>query len=309
MRRAFSESLVKIGAENPRLMLLTGDLGFQVFDEFEAAYGPRYVNVGVAEAQLVCASAGLALEGWSPVAYSIASFVTGRAFEQIRVSVAYPGLPVAIVGAGGGYTYSASGPTHHAADDLALMSTLPGMTVVAPGDPEEVSQLFPQLIANHGPAYFRVGRFGEPRYDAEEPAVLGKARLLRNGEQIAILTTGDMAAVTLEAVELLKADGILPIVYQYHTVKPLDTKTLNSLAGEVSTIVVAEEQTPIGGLAAGINAWRATWDGPMKIVRVGPPDRFILGNLERAVLRGRHCYDAMAIAKACSEVWNQSPSS
>ena len=303
MRRAFSESLVKIGAENPRLMLLTGDLGFQVFDEFEAAYGPRYVNVGVAEAQLVCASAGLALEGWSPVAYSIASFATGRAFEQIRVSVAYPGLPVVIVGAGGGYTYSASGPTHHAADDLALMSTLPGMTVVAPGDPEEVSQLFPQLIANRGPAYFRVGRFGEPRYDAEEPAVLGKARLLRNGEQIAILTTGDMAAVTLEAVELLKADGIRPIVYQYHTVKPLDTETLNNLADKVSTIVVAEEQTPIGGLAAGVNAWRATWDGPIRIVRVGPPDAFALGSLEREALRERLNYNSASIAKACAANW------
>ena len=106
---------------------------------------------------------------------------------------------VVIVGAGGGYTYSASGPTHHAADDLALMTTLPGMTVVAPGDPEEVSQLFPQLIEMNSPAYFRVGRFGEPRYEAEEPPVLGKARLLRDGEQIAILTTGDMAAIALEA--------------------------------------------------------------------------------------------------------------
>jgi transketolase C-terminal domain/subunit len=148
-----------------------------------------------------------------------------------------------------------------------------------------------------------VGRFGEPRYDAEEAPVLGKARLLRNGEQIAILTTGDMAAIALDAVELLRLDGIRPIVYQIHTVKPLDTQTLDQLAEKVGTFIVAEEQTPIGGLAAAVNNWRASWDGPIRIVRVGPPDAFALGNLERDVLRSRHNYDAASIAKACAANW------
>jgi len=290
-------------------MLLTGDLGFQVFDEFQELYGPRYVNVGVAEAQLICISAGLALEGWSPVAYSIASFATGRAFEQIRVSVAYPGLPVVIVGAGGGYTYSPSGPTHHAPDDLSLMMSLPGMIVVAPGDPEEVTQLFPQFLKQSGPSYFRVGRYGEPKYQAEEEPVLGRARLLRDGEQVAILTTGDMAAVALDAVELLRPDGIRPIVYQIHTVKPVDTETLNRLAERVGTFIVAEEQIPLGGLSAAVNAWRATWDDPIRIVRVGPPDAFLLGNLKREVLRKRYNFDAASIATACAANWKQLSSS
>lgn len=309
MRKAFSDSLVQIAASNPRVMLLTGDLGFQVFDEFQELYGPRYVNVGVAEAQLICASAGLALEGWSPVAYSIASFATGRAFEQVRISVAYPGLPVVIVGAGGGYTYSASGPTHHAPDDLTLMTSLPGMTVMAPGDPEEVTQLFPQVLKLSGPSYFRIGRYGEPKYQAEEPPVLGRARLLRDGEQVAILTTGDMAAVALEAVELLRPDGIRPIVYQIHTVKPLDTESLNQLAEKVGTFIVAEEQIPLGGLSAAVNSWRASWDGPIRVVRVGPPDAFALGSLEREALRKRDGYDAISIAKACAANWKQLSSS
>ncbi len=105
MRRAFSDTLVALAEENPRVMFLTGDLGFQVFDDFKLKFGPRYLNVGIAEAQMICASAGLAMEGWRPVAYSIASFATARAFEQIRISVCYPGLPVVVVGAGGGYTY------------------------------------------------------------------------------------------------------------------------------------------------------------------------------------------------------------
>src|SRR5207253_5232671 len=121
MRKALAESLVQLAAQEPRLMFLTGDLGFQMFDEFKERYPGRYVNVGVAEAQLVCCAAGLALEGWRPVIYSIASFATGRAFEQLRVSVAYPGLPVVVIGAGGGYTYASSGVTHHAVEDLALM--------------------------------------------------------------------------------------------------------------------------------------------------------------------------------------------
>ena len=308
MRKAFSESLVRIAATDPRLMLLTGDLGFQVFDEFQELYGPRYVNVGVAEAQLICAAAGLALEGWTPVAYSIASFATGRAFEQVRISVAYPHLPVVIVGAGGGYTYSDSGPTHHAPDDLALMMSLPGMTVVAPGDPEEVTQLFPQMLKGSGPSYFRIGRYGEPTYRAEEAPVLGKARLLRDGEQIAILTTGDMAAVALEAVDLLRPDGIRPIVYQIHTVKPLDTATLNQLAEKVGTIIVAEEQMPFGGLSAAVNAWRASWESPMRVVRIGPPDTFALGSLKREDLRKRDNYDAVSIAKTCVANWKATSS-
>src|SRR3989338_5271951 len=144
MRHAFAETLTRLAAEDPQLVFLTGDMGFQMFDEFKRRYGPRYVNVGVAEAQLINAAAGLALEGWRPVAYSIASFLTARPFEQIRVSVNYHNLPVLIVGAGGGYAYAASGVTHHAADDLALMAVLPNMRVVAPGDPNEVAKLVPQ---------------------------------------------------------------------------------------------------------------------------------------------------------------------
>src|SRR5574341_684609 len=130
MRRALAEGLIHAADADPRIIFLTGDLGFQVFDAFRDRFGPRYVNVGVAEAQMVCAAAGLALGGWHPVAYSIASFATGRAFEQMRVSVNYQRLPVLLVGAGGGYFYAPAGVTHHAVEDLGLMSLLPGMTVV-----------------------------------------------------------------------------------------------------------------------------------------------------------------------------------
>lgn len=295
-----------VAAENPRVMLLTGDLGFQVFDEFARRFGPRYVNVGVAEAQLVCCAAGLALEGWRPVVYSIGSFMTGRSFEQIKISVSYPNLPVVVVGAGGGFTYSNSGVTHHSPDDLGLMSSLPSMRVVAPGDPNEVAQLLPQLFDQPGPSYIRVGRYGEPSYDAKAPAVLGRSRLLRDGERVAIMSTGDIAAVALDAADILQSEGIRPIMCQMHTVKPLDTAALDALAQEVETMIVVEEHLPLGGLFAAINHWYASSRHRPNLVRLGAPDALVLGNPQRDDLRRRINLDAESIAQVCRDAWHES---
>jgi len=304
VRKAFADSLLNLAAGNSRIIFLTGDLGFQVFDEFHARFGSRYINAGIAEAQMVCAAAGLAKEGWRPLVYSIASFATGRAFEQIRVNIAYPHLPVVVVGAGGGYTYASSGVTHHAAEDLALMSLLPGMTVVAPGDAHEVTELLPQLLQLGGPSYIRIGRYGEATYQADAPVELGRARLLRPGEQVALISTGDLASVTLQAARQLGAEGIHPVVYQMHTVKPLDTATLDELVGRVETLIVVEEHGPLGGLATAVGTWRAARREAPRVVRLGPPDALALGSLDRETLRHRWEYDADAIAQACRAAWS-----
>jgi transketolase len=303
VRRAFADALFAGASADPRLIFLTGDLGFGVFDAFKERFGPRYVNVGVAEAVLVQAAAGLAAEGWRPVAYSIASFLTGRAFEQIRICVSYPGHPVVLVGAGGGYTYANSGVTHHAGEDLALMSSLPGMTVVAPGDPSEVAQLLPQLLRLSGPSYIRVGRYGEPTYEALEPPVLGRARLLRPGERVAVFVAGDIAPEVRRAVDGLAADGPRPTVYQVHTVKPLDVETLASVAGRVDAIVAVEEHMPTGGLAAGLASWLAARPGSPRLVRLGAPDALALGNPGRETLRRRFGVDAESVAAAIRAAW------
>lgn len=257
------------------------------------------MNVGVAEAQLICTAAGLALEGWSPVAYSIASFATARCFEQTRTSVCYPQLPVVVIGAGGGYTYSTTGVTHHAVDDFALMSVLPGMIVVAPGDPNEVTQ----LLKHDGPSYLRIGRYGEPTYEAVEAPVLGRARLLRDGEAVGVVSTGDMASEVLKALDVLSSESILPIAYQMHTVKPLDRFALDTLADRVETIIVVEEHVPSGGLGAAVNAWRAAREKGPRIIRLGPPDEFALGSLKRDDLRRRLNFDAAAIETVCHSAW------
>jgi transketolase len=300
MRRAFSQALFELATHEGRLAFITADLGFQVFDDFEKRFPSRYVNVGVAEAQGIYVAAGMAAEGWLPITYSIASFATGRPLEQIRFCVSYPALPVTLVGAGRGYTYSTSGVSHHAVDDIALMSALPNMRVVIPGDPGEIAQLLPQVVASRGPSYFTVGRFGEPRFDAEEQAILDKARLLRGGKTpVAIFTTGEMANEVLAAHRLLTAQGIEPRIYQLHTVKPLDTATLEWVATEVAAMVIVEEHLPNGGLWSAIASWHAAANSTVKMKRLGPPDRYALGTVEHGELRRRLGYDAQSIADTC----------
>lgn len=305
MRRAFAETLVKMAQDDSRVIFLTGDLGFQVFDEFEKRFGPRYINVGVAEAQMVCASAGLAATGWRPICYSIASFATNRAFEQIRLSVNYHRLPVIVVGAGGGYAYAASGLTHHAVEDWALMSVMPGMTVVAPGDPDEVRQLLPQLLKLDGPAYVRMGGFGEPVIPAEEPVILGKWRLMRKGEKLAVVSAGDALALTHDAMTRLAAEGIRPQHYQIHTIKPLDVETLSTIANKFQTIVVIEEHIPTGGLYDAVCRWSCEQPGGPRLIRLGVPDELALGNPGRETVRKRLGYDADAIVSACRRCWGK----
>lgn len=304
MRKAFVDAIYKLAEKDQRVVFLTGDLGFQMFDDFCSRFPLRYLNVGIAEAQMVCAAAGLALEGMRPFIYSIASFATGRPYEFIKISVAYPGLPVIIVGAGGGYCYSSSGCTHHAPEDLALMSLLPGMTVIAPGDPGEVRELLPQMLNLSGPSYIRIGKFGEPEYQSPSPIAIGKARCLREGEQLAIVTTGEMASIALRAVEILNKSGAFPMLYQFHTVKPLDTITLANIVHAVRAIVVVEESAPIGGLAASLTQWvHAQNYHPLQIIRLGPPDAWALGNCSRETLRHSYGYDQTAIVQKCLSIW------
>jgi transketolase len=304
VRRAFSDTLLKLARADDSVIFLTGDLGFGVFDDFIAAFPKRYINVGVAEAHLVDCAAGLALEGWRPIVYSIASFMTGRAYEQIRVSVGYHKLPVTIVGAGGGYLYADAGVTHHAKEDLGLMALVAGMTVVAPGDPNEVEQLLPQLTALGGPSYIRIGRFGEPRFEATAPIKVGQARVLREGKRVGIVTTGTTVIQALAAVDQLASEGIDPVLCHFHTVHPIQADALDHLLAKVHSLVVVEEHGVQGGLGAAV-AQRCVQSSRLPhIVRLGPGDDLVLGNPKQAELRQELGFDAHGIARTCRRLWD-----
>lgn len=296
MRKAFSDTLVNVAKTDPKLVFLTGDLGFQVFEDFIKQFPERYVNVGVAEAQLINTAVGLALEGWRPIAYSIASFSTARPFEQIRFGVAYHNLPVMVVGAGGGFTYANAGVTHHAADDLALMGLLPGMSVVTPGGPDELRELMPQLLKLDGPSYLRVGKFGEPEIGHNSKILLGQARKLIDGTGVAVITSGDIVSDIYPKMRELAESGRNHALYHFHTVKPADIACFEDIADNFTVAVVMEESIPQGGLYNAICTWKAETNSPLRIIRKGAPDAFVLGNPDRGELRRRIGVDGESLA-------------
>lgn len=292
MRKAFAETLLQLAKQDERVILLTGDLGFGVFDQFEEAYPDRFINVGICEQAMVDIACGLAMEGYRPICYSIASFMTGRAYEQIKLA-AYQNLPILIVGAGGGYCYSTAGSTHHAPDDLGLMSLIPNMVVTAPGCPSEVTHLLRELVTLNTPSYMRIGRYGEPDYQSVESyegaawkgtglCEWGYARYLREGTGGTIVTTGDMAIRALQTIG--------PSIYQFHTIKPLDTATLAQLE---EPILVVEEHSPYGGLYAAIMATGLK----QNVVRVGPKDAFLLDCLSREEFSKQNEMDVESIQR------------
>ena len=253
MRTAFIRSLMEVASQDPRIVLLTGDLGFAVLDEFRAKYPAQFYNVGVAEQNLAGVAAGLALAGHVVFTYSIGNFPTLRCLEQLRNDVCYHNADVKIVTVGGGLCYGTLGVSHFATEDLAILRALPNVTVVAPGDPSEVAQLVPQIVGRPGPVYLRLGRAGEKVVHAPGVEVLlGHPTRARAGSDVLLLTVGGMLPVALEAAELLEDDGIDAEVVSVHTLKPLDAQQVCALAARFPVVVTCEEHSAIGGLGGAV---------------------------------------------------------
>lgn len=253
MRSAFIRTLSRLAAERPRLVLITGDLGFGVLDEFRERFPTQFYNIGVAEQNLAAVATGLALAGHVVFTYSIGNFPTLRCLEHIRNDACYHNANVKIVTVGGGMAYGALGVSHFATEDLAIMRALPGLTVVAPGDPVEVEQLLPQIVAHEGPVYLRLGRAGETAlHHPDVEIVLGRLAPVRPGSDALLFTTGGMLPVALEAAERLAGDGVSAAVVSAHTLKPLDADGIAELAARYSVVVACEEHQVTGGLGGAV---------------------------------------------------------
>ena len=275
MRDAYFTALAELAAEDPRVWALTGDLGIGLFDPVEAAAPGRVLNVGIAEQALVGIAAGLAYAGKLPFAYSIAPFATSRPHDQIRVDVAMAGANVKLVGVGGGVAYGYLGPTHHAIEDLALMRSLPGMTVLAPGDPDEARRATRAAAEHDGPVYLRIGKNGEPRVlPADAGFRIGRALLLRDGGDVTLATTGTMLPETLDAANRLEAAGVRASVLHFGTVKPFDGDALLAAAARSATVVTVEEHSIVGGLGSAAAEVLAENGVPARLKRLGLRDVF-----------------------------------
>jgi transketolase len=275
MRNAFIRALTDAAAVDERIVFLTGDLGFKLFDDFARRYPGRFMNVGVAEATMASVAAGLALEGKKPFIYSIVPFATLRCYEQIRNDICYHETGVTVVGVGGGYSYGPNGPTHHALEDIAVMRVVPNLTVVCPGDPAETIAAVHALAKHRGPAYLRLGRAGEPAvHPGPVSFEIGQSLTLRDGRDIALLSTGNMLATAVKVADLLAAHSITCRVVSMPTVKPLDTATIDAAVRETRLVATLEEHSRLGGFGSAVAEHIAELDAPTTFRRFGAGDQF-----------------------------------
>jgi transketolase len=253
MRTAFIETLYERAQDDPRIVLIVGDLGFGVVTSFMNDLPEQFLNAGVAEQSMTGVGAGMALSGKIVFTYSIANFPVMRCLEQIRNDVCYHGANVRIVSVGGGMAYGSLGPSHHATEDIAVMRALPNMLVCAPGDPVETRLAVDALINHEGPAYLRLGRAGEEIvHKADPPLELSKALTVRTGDDLTLISTGGMLHNTLKAAEILSTLGLESRVVSMHTVRPLDTYAVLDAAKSTKALFTVEEHSVIGGLGGAV---------------------------------------------------------
>lgn len=277
MRNAFAQTIEALAAADERVVLLSGDIGNRMFDRFKERFPTRFYNTGIAEQSMISIAAGLAMCGLRPFAYTIAPFITSRCLEQIRVDLCYHELPVVFAGVGAGLGYAELGATHHACEDIAMLRCLPGMTVLCPGDAMEVRAAVPATLSLQGPAYLRLGKKGEPVVHADVPKdfAIGLGLVVCEGEDVCILSTGNVLPIAIDAGKLLAQRGVCTRIVSMHTVKPLDTALLDDAFSRFACVATIEEHSLIGGLGSAIAEWLV--DGPprrARLVRVGTPDAF-----------------------------------
>ena len=274
-RASYGKALVELGAENPDIVVLDADLsGSTQTKKFADVYPDRFFNAGIAEANMMGMAAGLAVSGKTVFASSFAMFASGRAYEIIRNSIAYTGANVKICATHAGVTVGEDGASHQCVEDLSLMRTIPGMTVLNPADDVSARALIKAAAAYKGPVYIRLGRAAVPViYEEGKTFEIGKALRVREGKDAAILATGIMVNEALQAAEMLAAEGIECRVVDGHTIKPLDREEVIAAAKDCGCIVTAEEHSVIGGLGSAV-AETVCKEAPCRMAMVGVQDVF-----------------------------------
>ncbi len=286
-RAAYGDTLVRLGARCEDLVVLDADLsGSTMTKAFAKAYPDRFFNMGIAEGNMAGVAAGLAASGKKPFYSSFAMFAAGRAWEQVRNSIAYPHLNVKIAATHAGLSVGEDGATHQCIEDIAIMRAIPGMTIVCPCDAYETEKAVEALLGYDGPAYLRLGRLA---VDTVTDGVkgyrfrLGKGALLRKGSDVTIVAAGMMVQMALEAAKLLEKKKIDARVIDMHTIKPLDTAILKRAAQETGAIVTTEEANIVGGLGSAVAEY-VSENCPVPVIRHGVKDVFGRSGAAPAVL-------------------------
>ncbi len=252
MRDAFVSELTRLAEEDSDVILITGDLGFGIFEDFEERFPKQFLNVGIAEQNMTMIAAGMAMEGKKVFTYSIGNFPTLRCLEQIRNDVCYHDLNITIIGMGGGFSYGQLGMSHHATEDHSIMRALPNMTVVSPGSVFEVRGAMQALYNLSSPSYLRLDKSKADLGEYSQVFELGKASVIRNGTAVTLISSGGILEEIIQATDRLMIEGIDCRVLSMHTIKPIDIESLKKASEETGGIISVEESTIIGGLGGAI---------------------------------------------------------
>lgn len=252
VRNAFVAELTELAEKDSDVVLITGDLGFGVFEDFAMRFPKQFLNAGVAEQNMTMVATGMALEGKKVFTYSIGNFPILRCLEQIRNDVCYHNANVTVIGMGGGFSYGQLGMSHHATEDLSIMRALPNMIVVAPSGTDEVVGAMRALYKVSSPAYLRLDKSKIDFDDNLSPFELGKARVIREGDDLTLVAAGAILQEAVDAADMLSQDGINCRVLSMHTIKPLDSHAIRTAVLETGGIVTVEENTIVGGLGGAI---------------------------------------------------------
>ncbi len=299
MRNVFIHTVYETAKRDTRIMLLTNDLGYSVFEQFAADLPTQFLNMGVAEQNMVGVAAGLAMEGMKPIVYSIVPFATMRPFEQIRNDICYQNLNVKIVGVGAGFSYGTYGHTHHGLEDIGILRTLPNMTIVAPGDPVEAELATEAMMKYTGPVYLRLGKAGEPKLYSKKPKfTIGNGIIVSDGIDVSLIATSTMLERAITVAKTLRSVRVVSM----HTIKPLDTRLVLDCAKKTKAIVTLEEHSVIGGLGSAVAEVLAEQGVSVPFKRIGVADRFTKGMGLQEYMRKLNGLSVEQIIKAVSQL-------
>lgn len=300
MRTAFAKEVTQIASIRNDIVLLSGDIGNRMFDEFKLKANSRFFNCGIAESNMMSVAAGMALCGLRPIIYTITPFTTLRCLEQIKIGTAYHKVPVIIIGTGSGLSYAELGATHHSLDDIALIRSIPDIRVLAPCDSNELKAFLNQSLNSNNPTYIRIGKKGEPILSKDiEDIQIGKANVLKNGNDVLIIGIGPILNEALEAANNKNINPKKVSIVSMGSVKPLDKDFLHQISKRnFKKWIILEEHSKIGGLGSAIIEWKedSKIETP-EIIRIAAPDQFIhkLGN--QKYVREQIGIDAKSILK------------
>lgn len=299
MRDAFSSSLVRLALADPKVLLLTGDHGYSLFDEFRKRCPDQYINAGIAEQNMVGMAAGLARVGFRPFVYGLAAFIPIRTVEQIKLDIAHDDLPVVLLGDGAGFVYSQLGTSHQSTEDVACTRAIPGLEVLSPADRFEMSASMDYAYAANGPVYLRMGKSDRGDVHAGRIGVLQSGRLLKLREGRAnrpgLIATGSMVCTALDI-----ARGLDLAVWSAPVLKPLLSDDVIAAANSVSGLVTLEEHSVLGGLGAAVSEITSEYL-PTRVLRIGVQDRFSDCCGTYAYLLQEHGLDTATVARRINE--------